>query len=222
MDVVAAAVSPAQHNVLLALKRRGEATADELAAELDISSSAVRQHLGSLRAGGLVAARRERGRRGRPAELYHTTELAENLFVSNDASLVAEFLDDLSVMDPTLVDQLFDRRRQRLEATAADDLDGAGIDERVRAVTDLLASQGHLADAERVAPGQYRIDLHSCAMWNVASRHRQVCTSELEMLRNLLPGAEVERVSHRTNGAHVCAYEVRVDVDPATQGTSSD
>ena len=215
MDVAAAAVSPARHNVLVALKRRGEASADELATELDISSSAVRQHLGSLRAGGLVEARKERGRRGRPAEMYHTTERAETLFTSTDASLVAEFLDDLSGMDPALVDQLFDRRRRRLEATAADRLEGAGIDQRVRIATDLLAAQGHLADAECIAPGRYRIDLHSCAMWNVASRHRQVCTSELELLRNLLPGAEVERVSHRTNGAHVCAYEVHVDADPA-------
>lgn len=219
MDVVNAAVSPAQHNVLVALKRRGEATADDLADELDISPSAVRQHLGSLRAAGLVDAHKERGRRGRPAERYHTTERAENLFATTDVSLVAELLDDLSEMDPTLVDQLFARRRRRLEAVAADRLEGVSTDERVRAATDLLASQGHLADAQEVGPGHYRIDLHSCAMWNVANHHRQVCTSELELLRNLLPGAEVERVSHRTNGAHVCAYEIRVTDSPGDSST---
>jgi predicted ArsR family transcriptional regulator len=210
MDSVAAAVSPAQHNVLVALKRRGEATADDLAAELDVSSSAVRQHLGSLRAAALVDARKERGRRGRPAELYHTTERAENLFAPSDAALVAELLDDLSGMDPSLVGQLFEHRRQRLESAAAERLADAGIAERVGVITELLAAQGHLADACEVEPGRYRIELHSCAFWNVASRHRQVCTSEMDLLRDLLPGADVERVSHRTNGAHVCAYEIRV------------
>ncbi len=45
MSVTDAAPSPTQRRVLEALKRHGEATADELAATLEVSSSAVRQHL---------------------------------------------------------------------------------------------------------------------------------------------------------------------------------
>ena len=49
--------SPTQRRVLEALKRRGEATADQLAETLEISASAVRQHLSALRSAGLIAAR---------------------------------------------------------------------------------------------------------------------------------------------------------------------
>ena len=45
-------------------------------------------------------------------------------------------------------------------------------------------------------------------MWSVASRYRQACSEELEFLRDLVPGATVERVSLKTAGAHTCAYEI--------------
>ena len=82
-DMATASVAPSatQRRVLIALKRRGEATADELASALEISSSAVRQHLSALRSAGFIAARQERGQPGRPADKYHATPLTEPLFV---------------------------------------------------------------------------------------------------------------------------------------------
>lgn len=208
MDVVNAAVSPAQHNVLVALKRRGEATADDLADELDISPSAVRQHLGSLRAAGLVDAHKERGLLGRPAERYHTTERAESLFVTGGIVLAIEILEELEAESPMLVDRVFDRRRHRLVAEAAERLDGQDLGDRVRILAEILEEQGYLAAAEQTGPDSYRIVLHSCAIWTMASRFRQACASELDFLRNLLPDAQVERVTHKAAGAHTCAYEV--------------
>jgi len=49
-------LSPAQRQVVVALKRRGEASAEELAEALGITPSGVRQHLATLRAAGVVAA----------------------------------------------------------------------------------------------------------------------------------------------------------------------
>ena len=73
-------LSSAQRHVFVALKRRGEASADELADALGITPSAVRQHLAALKSASLVASRQERGRPGRPADLYHSTDLGEALF----------------------------------------------------------------------------------------------------------------------------------------------
>ncbi|MBT5139255.1 MAG: helix-turn-helix domain-containing protein, partial [Acidimicrobiaceae bacterium] len=43
-------LSPTQRQVVVALKRRGEASAEELAEALGITPSGVRQHLAALRA----------------------------------------------------------------------------------------------------------------------------------------------------------------------------
>lgn len=209
MPRVDAAPSPTQRHVLAVLKRHGEATADELAGALEISPSAVRQHLGALRATGLIEARQVRGSRGRPADRYRATERTETMFVGDD-DLSIELLAHVEEEDPELVTRVFERRRRHLVDTARDRLDGDTIERRIAQVTELMDAQGYLCDYEEVANGHYRINLHNCAIWSVARRFRQACASELEFLRGVLPDAAVERVTHKTAGAHTCAYDIRV------------
>jgi len=204
-----AAPSPTQRRVLEALKRRGEATADELAETLEVSSSAVRQHLSALRAAGLIEARQERGHTGRPADRYHATERANPLFVTPD-DLSIELLELVDDEHPELVDRVFDRRRQRLVDDAEAHLAGTSIEERIAGVTELLDAQGYLCDWEQLADDHFRINLHNCAIWAVASRFSQACASELEYLQGVLPDATVARVTHKTSGAHTCAYDIAV------------
>jgi predicted ArsR family transcriptional regulator len=58
----------------------------------------------------------------------------------------------------------------------------------------------------------FRIVEHNCAIWAVAERYGQACTSELEFIRTVLDGADVERVQHMVAGARRCAYEVTAQV----------
>lgn len=208
MSTTGIAPSATQRRVLVALKRRGEATADELATSLDISSSAVRQHLTALRSAGFVAARQVRGHTGRPADRYHATDLTEPLFVTADGALSIELLTHIEEEDPQLVNRIFERRRRRLVERAKDDLEGKAVDERIAGVTELLDAQGHLADFDALSDTHYRINLHSCAIWDVATRYQQACTAELDLIRDLIPEATVERVTHKAAGAHTCAYDV--------------
>lgn len=211
MDPSSVPLSLSQRRVLVALKKREEATADELADELEISSSAVRQHLSALRSAGFITRRHERGQTGRPADRYHATEQAEQLFADRDGSLLIELLEHIEEEDPDLVDRVFERRRRRLVERVGDELVDKPIDRRVTAVTELLDAQGYLAECERVGDGHYRIKLHSCAIWAVASHYQQACTNELEFIRDLIPDATVERIAHKTAGAYTCAYEINVD-----------
>ena len=204
------APSPTQRRVLEALKRRGEATADELAETLEISASAVRQHLSALRSAGLIEARQERGHTGRPADRYHATERANPLFVTPD-DLSIELLELVDDEHPELVNRVFDRRRERLVEAAETHLAGSSIEARVAGITELLDAQGYLCDWEQVDAGHFRINLHNCAIWAVASRFRKACASELEYLQGVLPDATVARVTHKTSGAHTCAYDIAVD-----------
>lgn len=210
MDSMGVPPSPTQRRVLAALKRRGDATADELATALEISASAVRQHFSALRSAGYIAARQERGHTGRPADRYHATDLAEPLFVATDGSLSIELLEHIEEEDPALVNRVFERRRRRLVDEAKDRMEGKPIDERVTVLTGLLDSQGYLADSDTLSGTRFRINLHSCAIWAVANRYQQACTAELDFIRDLIPDATVERVTLKTAGAHTCAYEITV------------
>jgi predicted ArsR family transcriptional regulator len=202
-------LSPAQRQVLVALKRRGEATAESLAEDLGITPSGVRQHLVSLSSAGLVSSRHERGRVGRPADLYHGTDLAEAHVSGASPDFTLELLALIDEEDPNLVPRLLDRRRNRRVSELHDRLDGEGFSEQVQAIVKLLDDEGYLTAFEELAEGTYRLTLHNCAIWAVASQYGHACTSELDFLREALPTAVIERVSHKVAGAYVCGYEIR-------------
>ena len=202
-------LSPTQRHVLEVVKRHGEVTPDELAAALEISSSAVRQHLAALRTAGLVVSHKDHGSAGRPADRYQATTLAEPLFSAAADTLPIELLEHMEAEEPALIDRVFDRRRRQLVDDAENRLAGKAIDDHVAILTAVLDEQGYLADFETVNDGHFRINLHNCAIWSVASRFPQACAAELDYLRALIPGAVVQRVTHKTGGAHTCAYDIR-------------
>ncbi len=195
---------------MVALKRRGEASAEELAEALGITPSGVRQHLAALRASGVVASRQERGRPGRPTDLYHSTDVAEAVLSNASVDLSVELLKHIEKEDPQLVSRIFERRqRQRVEQVRTQ-LAGKNFDEKISLLAGMLDQEGYLADFDELPGSAYRLTLHSCAIWRVASWYPQACTTELEFLREVLPEAEVERVAHKVAGAYACGYEIRL------------
>ena len=88
-----AGLSVSAREVVLALKKRGEARASEIAEALGITPSGVRQHLSALRADGLVAYRTIHAGPGRPKFAYFLTEPAEALFPKTYHELTNEFLE---------------------------------------------------------------------------------------------------------------------------------
>jgi DeoR family transcriptional regulator, suf operon transcriptional repressor len=90
-------------------------------------------------------------------------------------------------------------------------LAGLDFDARVAAVARVLDEDGYLAEVEPLADGAggWRIVEHNCAILAVAQRYGHACSAEIAFLREVLPDADVTRVSHILTGAHACAYEVR-------------
>jgi DeoR family suf operon transcriptional repressor len=198
-----------RQDLLLTLKRTGGARAEELAEALEITPSAVRQHLTALSGEGLVAHEERRGGPGRPKHVYRLTEAAEGLFPKRYGDLAAELLNYVDDADPALVERIFTKRRQRRIVDGKARLAGKPFADQVAELTRILDEDGYLAALEEMPDGSYRIVEHNCAILEVARRYGHACSSELEFIRKVLPTARVERVQHMMAGAHVCAYEVR-------------
>lgn len=199
--------------VLYAVRRRGEASAEQIAEQLDMTVSGARQHLSALIRDGLVEATETptiEPKRGRRPLLYAATAEADTLFPKAYGELTNELLGYVESTDPKLLDNLFSQRREARIANARTRLGGKdGLGAKVAELTRILDEDGYLATSERVAPGVYLIVEHNCAIWAVAQRYGQACTSELEFIRAALADATVERVQHMIAGARRCAYEVR-------------
>jgi predicted ArsR family transcriptional regulator len=199
--------------VLYAVRRRGEATAEQVAEQLAMTVSGARQHLSALTAEGLVDATEgatTAPRRGRRALVYAATDAADAYFPKAYGELTNELLGYVAATDRALLDDLFARRREQRIANARARLAGKRtLGDRVAELTNILDEDGYLASHEHVATGVYRIVEHNCAIWAVAERYGQACTSELDFIREVLEGAAVERVEHMVAGARRCAYEIR-------------
>jgi DeoR family suf operon transcriptional repressor len=218
-EPVATRVAPplpeSRRAVLYAVRRRGEATAEEIAGQLGMTLSGARQHLSALVAEELlnvIEAPRLRGSRGRRRLLYSVSELGDSFFPKAYGELTNELLDYLSADEPQLVERLFARRREHRIANARRRLDPLPtLEAKVSELARVLDEDGYLASWEPAGPSAYRVVEHNCAIWAVARRYGQACISELDFIRAVLPGADVERVQHMVEGARHCAYEIRAD-----------
>jgi len=210
-----------RRELLVTLRKRGEARAEELAEQLDVTVSAVRQHLQSLTAADLVAHREERAGPGRPRHVYRLAPAAEGLFPRSYGELTIELLDYIGDENPDLVARAFERRRRARVERTRERLTGLDFDARVAEVARVLDEDGYLAEVERLeddaggATGGWRILEHNCAILAVAQRYGHACGAEIAFLREVLPDADVTRVSHILTGAHACTYEVRARPAPA-------
>jgi DeoR family suf operon transcriptional repressor len=148
-------------------------------------------------------------RRGRRALVYSVTSAADSLFPKAYGELTNELLGYVADTDGELLDELFAKRREHRIAAARERLGSKRtLGAKVTELTRILDEDGYLASSERFGPGVYRIVEHNCAIWAVAERYGQACTSEIEFIRAVLDGAHVERVQHMIAGARRCAYEV--------------
>jgi len=207
-EVALRALPETRRAMLEVLKREGSADAERLAEQTQITTSGARQHLVALEAAGLVAHAVVREGPGRPRHVYALTPAGDALFPRVYSALTNELLGYVADEDPALVERIFARRAERRLAAALARTAGLPVAGRVRVLAQILDEDGYLADFTEEADGSFLITEHNCAVLSVAQRYGHACSSELEFLQRTLPEAEVTRIAHRLNGAHVCAYRV--------------
>jgi DeoR family suf operon transcriptional repressor len=195
--------------ILTTIKKRGEASAEQLADGLGVTVGAARAHLHQLAGDGLIGHREQRTGRGRPRHWYRLTAGAEALFPKRYGELTNQLLGFIEEADAGLVERVFDRRRGARVERARARMAGRSFDDRVRDLATILDEDGYLADCERGEDGTWRVVEHNCAILDVARQYGNACVSEIAFLREAMPDAEIERVAHMIAGAHVCAYEIR-------------
>jgi len=209
-----------RRRVLYALRRRGDATSDELARQLSMTRSGARQHLTALVDEGLVDAREipsDPPRRGRPELSYAVTAIGDGAFPRAYGELTTDLLGFLDDEEPRMLERLFERRRDERLANASVRLRSKrSLGAKVAELTKILDEDGYFASWEELNPAPaggpkaYRIVENNCAIWAVAERFGQACTSEIDFIRAALgEGVSVERVHHMASGDSCCAYEIR-------------
>lgn len=197
-------LSPTRQTIVRLLKEWGKGTANQLSKALGISRIAVHQHLDRLKEQGLVQVRVERKGRGRPAEVFSLTELAQELFFPRRYDLFAlTALDEVaSELGEKFLLKIFRKFRERLIGRLKDFK--GGLRERVKTVTKLLTEEGYFARWEETKEG-FVLSFSNCPIAQISRRFREACVSEEEALAKVLD-APVIPECHQASGEAKCCY----------------
>lgn len=194
--------------VLFHLKRRSEMTVADLCEVLGITSMAVRRHLSGLQHDGLVECRLERKSRGRPSYIYRLTDKAEALFPSAVNSFALELLDAVyEAKGNEGVMELLSLRNEALLKKLLPRLEPLGFEERIEAVVKIFSENGYMTEFNKLEDGNFFIYQQHCAVHNLATKYRQLCTVENKLLERLL-GAKATRQKYIMKNEPVCGYLV--------------
>jgi predicted ArsR family transcriptional regulator len=209
--------STLRREILLALRRVGPASPDELSRDIGASRSGIVGQLRALEAARLVTHRVVRHGVGRPRHVYDVTPDAQDLFPANYDGLAAGLVGAiLDVGGEELLDAVFDARRRQLGIQLRERIDDLGsggtLDDRARVLAAHQDELGYLAEVVRGDDGVLRVIERNCAIHRVAGPGSPACDAELALFSEVL-GTNVVRETHIPSGDRCCTY--RVDPAPA-------
>ncbi len=214
-----------KQDILQHLLKQGQATAHELAAELDISPQAIRRHLKDLEAEKLISYQTVQLGMGRPQHVYQLSSKGRDHLqrvMSDRADSQGKFA--VSLLDTLAqtvgLDQMSAILRKQWQIKALEYRDRVGngsLQERVANLVELRKAEGYMAewypvksiDSDFDNGNQFILTEHNCAISNVAESFPMVCGHELEMFAAVLPDCQVERTHWIINGEHRCGYLVQ-------------
>jgi predicted ArsR family transcriptional regulator len=200
------------------LLEQGPSTATAVAERVGLTPAAVRRHLDSMVADGLVESCERapygplagRRGRGRPARFFSLTESGRDEFEQGYDDLAAGALRFLSQRHgPVAVAEFARERIAGVEARYAEALRDVPAEDRVQALALALSADGFAADARPTpapATGE-QVCQHHCPVAHVATEFPQLCEAETEMFARLL-GTHVRRLSTIARGDGICTTHV--------------
>lgn len=213
VPAVADAHARTRERVARAVLENGPCTAATLAELIGLTPAAVRRHLDTLVADGVLEAQEERvyGQRGRgrPAKVFVLTPAGRDAFEHSYDDLAVgalRFLADTGGDD--LVLEFARRRIADLEERYRPVLETAAPDERATVLAQALTADGYAASAQAapVVDGE-QLCQHHCPVAHVAEQFPQLCEAETEAFARLLH-THVQRIATIANGEGVCTTHI--------------
>ena len=197
-----------RQQILDYLHRHGRATVRELGDLLSLTPTGIRQHLTVLERDGLLRAREERGRVGRPSLVYSLTPKAETLFPKNYDQLAVALLEETRAMSgKDGLQTLLKRVSENIAAPYSERMKGKSLQERAEQATDILREQGSLVDLAE-SGDDILIHEYTCPYDSVARQNSGVCVLHVDFVSRLT-GGDVKLATSLLRGDRSCTYRVR-------------
>jgi DeoR family suf operon transcriptional repressor len=206
--MIAPALETTRERIIRALRANGRMTVSELVDKVRITHIAVRHHLNSLQAEGMIEGRQERHGIGRPHLVYRLTETALDRNPSKYYKFTNFLLDQIKEnLPPEMVDRLLEEVASRIAGEWEKELENLPWPHRVDRLVQLLSRDGFVARVEPNGPDQYRLLEFACPYSRISVLHPEICGLDASMFSRAL-GALVERTSCIRSGSDMCTFSI--------------
>jgi DeoR family suf operon transcriptional repressor len=202
--------APTREVVLSLLLRQEEATAAQLADQLEVSVQVMRRHLRSLEDDGLVEASPSAEGPGRPSNHWRLTERGHDRFPDGSEQFALGLLDSIASSLPEgTVHELLDQQAEEKAHHYLGQIGTGSLSERVERLVELRRREGYVAECrpDPNGPGWLMSEFH-CSISRIAEQFPVVCEQELALIRHTFPDCQVERVHWRLEGGHSCGFRL--------------
>ncbi|MGC1381574.1 MAG: helix-turn-helix domain-containing protein [Candidatus Baltobacteraceae bacterium] len=195
------------------LRRRGSASAADLARSFGLSPNAVRQQLVVLERDGLVAETPIRRGPTKPTFEFSLTTEADKLFPQAYDKMLTAVLRELREQFGTAaVEQIFAGLSRRAIERARNNVTAEDPEQRVAQLTEMLRKSGVVAEYSLI-DGGFALHEHSCPYSSAAKEHPEVCQVIHDVIDETLGGehAQTESLAH---GGRECRFELHPQESP--------
>jgi DeoR family transcriptional regulator, suf operon transcriptional repressor len=165
------------------LENRDGLTADEIAARLSVTRSAVRQHIVGLERDGLVARKALARSKGRPSHVYSITEKGIHEFPKRYDWFSALLLGVLSErLGEDDLRNTLDALGKKIGGELKLQLAGPDSDVSATDLASAMSDLGYVARAARNPDGGEEIQAFNCVYHHLAAEHPEVCDFDLALI----------------------------------------
>lgn len=222
LDVVDATT---RQRVLRLIVELGPITAADLADRLELTSAAVRRHLGGLEHEGQIVVRADSARaprgRGRPAKRYIATAAAHTHLTDGYSRIAVQALQFLhATVGPAAVDAFAQERSEELRRRYAPVVAASGpaMSDKVHALAEALSTDGYAATSRPMgADVALQLCQGHCPVQEIANNFPQLCEAETRAFSALL-GVHVQRLATLAGGGHACTTHIPVTIPMRGEG----
>ena len=199
-----------QHQVLALLQQQKSGlTIEDLVQQLEISRTAVNQHMVSLeRDGSIKKSAQQKSTGGRPGWTYQITDEGINRLPKQYSWFSELLLDTLKEeLGPQKLEAYIRKVAHSLIPQLKGQLKGEDTSKHILQVADLLQSLGYQAQAE---PPLSKTELpvltaHNCVYHDLAVKHPEVCAFDIALLEHLVD-RKVDHQECMAKGGNVCQF----------------
>jgi len=198
-----------KREVLLHLKREGEADLATLAKSLGLSKMAVYRHVTDLEKAGLVERYSKRVGVGRPRLVLRLAPAASAVFPKAYTSVTCALLHFIEKkMGRKAVEEALRTRSQAVFGDYEKKVRGDSLPDRVKELAALRDQEGYMAESRRTPRGGFELFEYNCPIVAVAEEYWEACEVENDLFRRVLR-ADVETTHRVVAGDHVCRFLIR-------------